>query len=138
MISEAQKIDGPSIKHDISLPISKIPTFLKKAEMAISKIINRKYILAFGHLADGNLHYNIGKPKKLKETEFKRIYNTINGLVFDLVQKLGGSFSAEHGIGKIKMNELKKYSKKEELRLKRNIKYLIDPKKIMNPGKVFK
>ena len=138
LISEAQKIDGPSIKHDISLPISKIPTFLKKAEMAISKIINRKYILAFGHLADGNLHYNIGKPKKLKETEFKRIYNTINGLVFDLVQKLGGSFSAEHGIGKIKMNELKKYSKKEELRLKRNIKYLIDPKKIMNPGKVFK
>ena len=137
-LSEAQKIEGPSIKHDISIPISKIPKFLIAAENLISKFIKKKHILVFGHLADGNLHYNISKPKNFKAYEFKKMYTKINSLVFELVHELGGSFSAEHGIGKIKIEELKKYSSKEELNLKKNIKFLIDPNKIMNPGKIFK
>ncbi len=137
-LSNAQKLEGPSIKHDISIPLSNIPLFLKKAENSISKYIEKKYILAFGHLADGNLHYNIGKPKKIKDSEFRLMSEKINNIVFDLVQKMGGSFSAEHGIGKLKIKELKRYSTKEELNLKKSIKLLLDPRKIMNPGKIFR
>jgi len=131
-------MEGLSIKHDISVPIDRIPDFLSKTEKLLSNFINKKYILVFGHLADGNLHYNVGKPEKLNQNEFKKMYARINNLVFSLVQKLGGSFSAEHGIGKIKIKELEKYSSKQELSLKRSIKLMIDPKKIMNPGKIFK
>ena len=136
LLNEAQKINGPSIKHDISIPIFKIPDFLRKAKLQLS-FFSEENILAFGHLADGNLHYNISKPKDMKIDEFKKLYKKVNLIIFDLVHNFGGSFSAEHGIGKIKIKEFKKYSTKHEYMLKKNIKKLIDPNNIMNPGKIF-
>ena len=136
-MSYAQKKDGPSIKHDISLPISKIPIFLKKAENKIYSILKDANILVFGHLADGNIHYNISSKTLLDKTKLDFFSKKINNIVFDLVYKYGGSFSAEHGIGKMKIKELEKYSSCQELSLKKQIKNLFDPHGIMNPGKVF-
>ena len=136
-LSQAQKINGSSIKHDISIPIKRIPYFLREAEIRLSKF-PKKNLLAFGHLADGNLHYNVSKPIDINNSNFKKLTRYVNKIIFDLVYDLGGSFSAEHGIGKIKTNELKKYSSKEEFMLKKNLKKLIDPNNIMNPGKIFK
>ena len=136
-LSQAQKLNGPSIKHDISITIEKISYFLKEAELKLSNIPKINF-LAFGHLADGNLHYNISKPYSISDSHFKKFHKVVNKTIFDLVYNLGGSFSAEHGIGKIKIKELKKYSSKEEFVLKQNIKKLIDPNNIMNPGKIFK
>ena len=137
LLSYAQKKDGPSIKHDISLPISKIPIFLKKAENKIYSILKDANILVFGHLADGNIHYNISSKTLLDKTKLDFFSKKINNIVFDLVYKYGGSFSAEHGIGKMKIKELEKYSSCQELSLKKQIKNLFDPHGIMNPGKVF-
>ena len=136
LLSSAQKLQGKSIKHDISIPISNIPAFLKKAESKL-KNFPKNNLLAFGHLADGNLHFNVSKPEKLKSYEFKNFYNKVNREIFDLVSSLGGSFSAEHGIGSIKKKEFKKYSSKEDYMLKKKIKDLLDPNNIMNPGKIF-
>ena len=94
--------------------------------------------LAFGHLADGNLHFNVSKPIDVNKSNFKKLKTYVNKTIFDLVYDLGGSFSAEHGIGKIKINEFKKYSSNEEFMLKKKLKKLIDPNNIMNPGKIFK
>ncbi len=136
LLSEAQRIQGNSIKHDISIPIDKIPFFLKKAQQSLIEF-RKENILSFGHLADGNLHYNISKPKKMNDDNFKKLKKKINSNIFDLVYKLGGSFSAEHGIGLIKKKEFKKYTSSEEFMLKKNLKKLLDPNNIMNPGKIF-
>ena len=135
-LSFAQKKDGPSIKHDISIPISKIPIFLEEAEKLIKKVLSNVRILVFGHIADGNIHYNISSEYIKDKRSFKFYSKKINTIVFDLVYKYKGSFSAEHGIGKMKIKELKKYSSPEELLVKMQIKKLFDPKGIMNPGKV--
>ena len=135
-LSLAQKRDGPSIKHDISIPVSKTSFFIKEAEDSIKKILPDSKILIFGHIADGNIHYNISS-NSIKDTKNFKIYSKkINTIVFDLVYKYNGSFSAEHGIGKMKIKELKKYSSPEELLVKTQIKKLFDPNGIMNPGKV--
>ena len=136
LLSEAQKINGKSIKHDISIPINKIPIFLNKANKVLS-VFHKDNVLAFGHLADGNLHYNISKPKEMSDTLFNKLHKQINSNIFDLVNDLGGSFSAEHGIGLIKKKEFKKYTSKEEYIIKNNFKKLLDPNNIMNPGKVY-
>ena len=94
-------------------------------------------MLTFGHLADGNIHFNVSQSDNLNKAEFNKLKKIINKVVFDLVYSMGGSFSAEHGIGKIKKNEFKKYSSKEEFMIKRNIKKILDPNNIMNPGKIF-
>ncbi len=135
-LSFAQKKDGPSIKHDISIPISKLPLFLKESEKSIKQVLSNSKILTFGHIADGNIHYNISSEYIKNENSFKFYSKKINTIVFDLVYKYKGSFSAEHGIGKMKIKELKKYSSYEELFVKMQIKKLFDPKGIMNPGKV--
>ncbi len=136
LLSEAQKINGKSIKHDISIPIEKIPLFLKTARKMLSGF-QKENILAFGHLAEGNLHYNISKPKEMSNALFNKLHKKINSNIFDIVNDLGGSFSAEHGIGLIKKKEFKKYTSKEEFVIKNNLKKLLDPNNIMNPGKVY-
>ena len=136
-LSFAQKKDGPSIKHDISIPISNIPKFIKKAEVSIKKVLPNSQILVFGHIADANIHYNISSKDIESKKNFELYSKKINTIVFDLVYKYNGSFSAEHGIGKMKIKELKKYSSVEEFNIKKQIKKLFDPNEIMNPGKVF-
>ncbi len=136
LLSEAQKLEGKSIKHDISIPINKISTFLKISKKNLVDF-KKSNILSFGHLADGNLHYNIIKPKDMTEEKFYKLRKKVNKNIFDLVHSLGGSFSAEHGIGIIKKNEFKKYASNGEFMIKKNLKNLLDPNNIMNPGKVF-
>ena len=105
-LSIAQKKNGPSIKHDISIPVSKIPLFIKEAEKLIIKILPNSKILTFGHIADGNIHYNISSNKIKNKKNMNFYSKKINTIVFDLVYKYNGSFSAEHGIGKMKLEEL--------------------------------
>ena len=107
--SYAQKKNGPSIKHDISLPISKIPIFIKESEELLKKVLPNANILIFGHLADGNIHYNISNNNILKRSNLDLYSKKVNTIVFDLVYKYNGSFSAEHGIGKMKVKEFIKY-----------------------------
>ena len=135
-MSEAQKLNGKSIKHDISIPIEKIPLFLKKAKVYLSDF-SKNNILTFGPLAEGTLHYNISKPKTMHKSVFNKLHKKVNSNIFNLVHDLGGSFSAEHGIGLIKKKEFKKYTSKEEFLIKYNLKKLLDPNNIMNPGKIF-
>ncbi len=136
LLSEAQKLNGKSIKHDISIPIEKIPLFLKKARKSLADF-SKNNILTFGHLAEGNLHYNISKPKRMSMSVFNKLHKKVNSNIFNIVHDLGGSFSAEHGIGLIKKKEFKKYTSKEEFIIKNNLKKLLDPNNIMNPGKIF-
>ncbi len=138
LLNKAQKLDGPSIKHDISIPVSIIPNFIKIVEKKLLPYVHKESILVFGHLADGNLHYNIRGDKTCSIKKFEKLRKVINNIVFETVHRFQGSFSAEHGIGVFKMNELLKYSNKEEYKLKKNIKKILDPKGIMNYGKVFR
>jgi FAD/FMN-containing dehydrogenase len=135
-ISEAQKIKGISIKHDISVPLSSIPDFLKQAGAALASEFPGIRVVAFGHLGDGNLHYNLSKPDALENTAFIASQSAVNRLVHDRVHALNGSISAEHGIGQLKREELLCYKSPVELALMRSIKQALDPLGLMNPGKI--
>jgi D-lactate dehydrogenase (cytochrome) len=132
----AQVEDGKNIKHDISLPISKIPHFIEQASLIILKQFPNARIIDFGHLGDGNLHYNIAAPSGESADVFMKNKGRMNELVHDLVDQMGGSISAEHGIGANKAHELIKYKNPIELELMRKIKKSLDPKGIFNPEKI--
>ncbi len=131
-ISEAQKKVGFSIKHDIALPLNRIVEFMTRAEQALLARHPESRIVAFGHLGDGNLHYNIFVDMNDEAT----IIEQINCVVHDLVAELNGSISAEHGLGQLKREEIKRYKSVTELAVMRSIKQALDPLGIMNPGKV--
>ncbi|MEQ9557236.1 MAG: FAD-binding oxidoreductase [Rhodospirillales bacterium] len=135
-IPEALKHCGPSAKHDISVPVSKIPEFLAKADPHAEKVIPGVTIMAFGHMGDGNLHYNLVMPKDTTPEDAERLRNEVPPGVHDIADSLGGSFSAEHGIGLLKVHEMERYKTDVEKHLLRSIKQALDPKGIMNPGKV--
>lgn len=137
-LSEAQKYDGGSIKHDISVPISAIPAFLTQAGELVAALIPGARPVPFGHLGDGNLHYNISQPPDMDKQEFLDKWPDLNRHVHDLVRKFNGSFSAEHGIGRMKVPEMERYKSKIELDLMRQIKNTLDPHNIMNPGVILK
>ncbi|MBD5801718.1 putative FAD-linked oxidoreductase [Azoarcus sp. Aa7] len=135
-ISEAQKIEGISIKHDISVPVSRIPVFLQRARAALTAIWPDVRIVAFGHIGDGNLHYNLSKPGAVDNAGFVARTGDVNRIVHDLVVALNGSISAEHGIGQLKRDENARYKSDVELDLMRTVKRALDPHGLMNPGKV--
>ena len=135
-ISEAQKIEGFSIKHDISVPVSRIPEFLDLAGDALQRAWPGIRIVAFGHVGDGNLHYNQSKPEAAENTAFIAAQAQVNERVHDIVHQLGGSISAEHGIGQLKREEILRYKSPLEMQMMRTIKQAFDPKGLMNPGKV--
>jgi FAD/FMN-containing dehydrogenase len=137
-ISEAQRPEGYSIKHDISLPVSAIPGFLARCEAALRAAFPDARIVAFGHLGDGNLHYNLSQPAGSAEpaAAFARHTAAVNRIVHDLVHGCGGSISAEHGLGQLKRGEITRYKSALELDLMRRIKSVLDPRGLMNPGKV--
>ncbi len=135
-ISEAEKKEGVSVKHDISLPISRIDEFLQRAEQALETAFPGVRIVAFGHIGDGNLHYNPSQPDPAKNTVFLAQQAQVNRIVYDLVTELGGSISAEHGIGQLKRGELAHYRSAVEISMMRAVKQALDPQGIMNPGKV--
>jgi FAD/FMN-containing dehydrogenase len=135
-ISDAQKLDGLNIKHDISLPVSAIPEFLVASEAALGAAFPGVRFVVFGHVGDGNLHYNLSAPEGVSTDAFMANMPRANRIVHDLVAARGGSISAEHGIGQLKRGELVRYKSEVELDLMRAIKRALDPRDLMNPGKI--
>ncbi|MBI3147401.1 MAG: FAD-binding oxidoreductase [Betaproteobacteria bacterium] len=135
-ISEAQKREGFSIKHDVSLPVSRLPEFLDRAGEAVASAFPGVRVVAFGHLGDGNLHYNLAMPRRADNAALIDATPQANRLVHDLVAALSGSISAEHGLGQLKREEIRRYKSALELELMARIKRALDPQGIMNPGKV--
>jgi FAD/FMN-containing dehydrogenase len=137
LMSEAQKPEGGSAKHDVSVPIARVPEFIRRANVIVERICPGARPVPFGHFGDGNIHYNISQPIGGDRQHFvTRTTHEINAAVHDLVHDLNGSISAEHGIGRSKRDELPRFKSAVELELMRGIKAVFDPNGIMNPGKV--
>ncbi|MCL2161986.1 MAG: FAD-binding oxidoreductase [Betaproteobacteria bacterium] len=134
--NEAQKREGFSIKHDISVPVSSIPEFIARADDALRAWQPGVRIIVFGHIGDGNLHYNLFPPPGEDEATFIARVDEANRIVYELVVALGGSISAEHGLGQLKREAIVRYKDALELELMRTIKHALDPHGLMNPGKV--
>ena len=134
---EAYKMEGNIITNDISVPIDKMENFFNVAEKNIIKMNSKIKFHPFGHIGDGNIHYNMIVPKKYSNDSYLSLRDNIYSYVNNLVEKFGGSFSAEHGIGQIKKNSLLKFKSKNEIKLMKNLKKAFDPKNILNPGKIF-
>jgi FAD/FMN-containing dehydrogenase len=135
-IPEAQKVDGVSVKHDVSVPVSLVPQLIERATERLAARFPDVRIVAFGHVGDGNVHYNCSKAQAQDAKAFFAQAPEVNSIVYDTVQELGGSISAEHGLGILKRDEIKHYKGALELELMRKVKRALDPKGIMNPGKV--
>jgi FAD/FMN-containing dehydrogenase len=135
-MSAAQKPEGGSIKHDISVPVAAVPDFIAEADAAVVKLIPGSRPVSFGHLGDGNIHYNVSQPVGGSASDFLDRWHEVNKVVFDIVIRMGGSISAEHGIGVLKRDELPDVKDKTAIELMRAFKAMLDPHGIMNPGKV--
>lgn len=135
-ISEAQNHEGPSLKHDISVPVSCIPDFIETTDQRLRDRFPGVRIVTYGHVGDGNLHYNISKPVGADDARFKAQHEAIMQVIYDLTVSFSGSISAEHGIGQAKRDAARHYKDPLELELMRAIKTTLDPKGLMNPGKV--
>ncbi len=135
-IAEAEKRHGVGLKHDISIPIGRMEEFLSRADVLLAAAAPEAELIAFGHVGDGNLHYNVHLPAGSDTEEHAAKATQITALIYDLVAELGGSFSAEHGVGILKREYLLHYKDEVELSLMRTLKKALDPANILNPGKV--
>jgi FAD/FMN-containing dehydrogenase len=135
-LSEAQKPEGGSIKHDVSVPVSKIPDMVDTTIRAVADYMPGIRPVPFGHVGDGNLHFNLTQPKGMDKAEYLSHWEPINRIVHDIVTSLSGSISAEHGIGIAKRDDLVRYKDPVELDMMRALKRAFDPVGIMNPGKL--
>ncbi len=133
---EGQKFEGGSIKHDVSVPVSRVADFIVAAIAAVEARLPGIRPLAFGHVGDGNVHFNLSQPVRAQTKVFMARWAEFNRIVHDLVQRFGGSISAEHGIGMMKRDELPRYKSPVELALMRKLKQTFDPAGLMNPGKI--
>jgi FAD/FMN-containing dehydrogenase len=137
-IPEAQRLDGGSLKHDISVPVASLPTFVERAAKWVQDNVPDGRLVAYGHVGDGNLHFNLNQAPGAAREEFLARGPKIERAIHDMVHELGGSFSAEHGIGRLKVGELERYASAVELDLMRALKHALDPNAILNPGKVLR
>ncbi|GAD22927.1 FAD-binding oxidoreductase [Acidovorax sp. MR-S7] len=135
-ITHAQQMDGGNIKHDISLPISRIPAFVEQMLPRLQQAFPGVRPIVYGHLGDGNLHFNVSAPRGVAPAAWQRETDAVNTLLHDVVVAMRGSISAEHGIGQLKRHELALYKTPAELDVMRRIKQALDPQGVMNPGKV--
>jgi FAD/FMN-containing dehydrogenase len=135
-MTEAQGYEGGSIKHDVSVPVSRVADFIIEASAAVSRAIPGIRPVPFGHVGDGNIHFNLSQPVGMDKADYLARWEEMNRIVHDIVAAREGSISAEHGIGRMKVEELTHYKSKVELDLMRKIKAALDPQGIMNPGKV--
>ena len=133
---EAQVAAGGTIAHDVSVPVSRIAEFLRRADAALNQAYPGIRPCAFGHVGDGNMHYNLVRPAHWDGARYRAERGNINRMVHDIIADLGGSISAEHGIGRARLDELEHYKGSTELALMRALKQAFDPQGIMNPGKV--
>ena len=136
ILPEVQKPEGGSVKHDVSVPIALVPQFLEQADAAVEKLIPGVRPVPFGHVGDGNIHYNVSQPVGADKEAFLARWYEVNAVVDDVVAKLGGSISAEHGIGVMKRDLLPGVKDPVALNLMRTFKRTLDPNNILNPGKV--
>jgi FAD/FMN-containing dehydrogenase len=133
----AQAEEGLNIKHDISIPVSRIPAFCRETDALLRQLIPGVRLVNFGHLGDGNLHYNVQAPAQGDPKEFlERWEDDVNSVVYDAVQRFDGSISAEHGVGSMKLAKLEKHKSPVALDLMRGIKHALDPRNTMNPNRV--
>ncbi|HEY7662386.1 MAG TPA: FAD-binding oxidoreductase [Xanthobacteraceae bacterium] len=136
MFGEVQRYEGGSIKHDVSVPVAAVPAFIAEATSAVTALIPGSRPLPFGHLGDGNIHYNVTQPVGADKAAFLARWDEVNAAVFAVVAKHAGSISAEHGVGVIKRDLLPKVKDPVAYELMRTLKRTLDPKGILNPGKV--
>ena len=136
VLPEVQKPEGGSIKHDISVPVAAVPDFLAEASAAVVKLIPGARPVPFGHVGDGNIHFNVSQPVGADQAAFLARWGEVNAVVDKIVLKYQGSISAEHGIGVLKRNSLPKVKDPVALELMRGLKRMLDPNGILNPGKV--
>jgi len=136
MFGEVQRHLGGSIKHDISVPIAAIPAFIEEANAAVVELIPGARPMPFGHVGDGNIHYNVNQPVGADKAQFLARWGDVNKVVFAVVKKYGGSISAEHGVGVMKRDILSEYKDPVAMDLMRGLKTMLDPNGILNPGKV--
>ena len=135
-MSDVQKHEGGSIKHDVSLPVARVPEFLERAAAIVDRICPGARPVPFGHLGDGNVHYNVSQPVDMDKAQYLSLWETMSSAVHQLVTEMDGSISAEHGIGRMKRGELERSKSPVALDLMRAIKSAFDPNGILNPGKV--
>ncbi len=132
----AEKKENFVIKHDVSIPLERMEQFIKETDQKLKKNFSAE-IINFGHIGDNNLHYNVSVSKNMKPNEEKRVLKKVNDIVYSHTTKFGGSISAEHGIGQLRKDDLKKYKSRFELEKMKSIKKIFDPFDIFNPGKIF-
>ena len=137
-IPEAQRIDGASLKHDISVAITALPDFVEQASRWVENNVPDGRLVVYGHVGDGNLHFNLNQAPGSDSHIFLAREPAIKRAIHDLVREFGGSFSAEHGIGRLKVEELEHYASAVEIDLMRAVKQALDPNGVLNPGKVLR
>jgi FAD/FMN-containing dehydrogenase len=135
-LPDTQRLEGGSLKHDVSVPVARIPEMIRRGNALIEKSMPGARPLSFGHFGDGNLHYNVSQPVGMDTAEFMRRWWEISGPLYDLVLELDGSISAEHGIGRLKRQQLVSVKSAIEIGMMRRIKQALDPQGILNPGKL--
>ncbi|MDE0308430.1 MAG: FAD-binding oxidoreductase [Acidiferrobacterales bacterium] len=135
-IVECQNYEGKSIKNDVSVPLSNIAQFIDRATASVESMIPDVRCFAYGHIGDGNIHFNLSQPPNMDGNEFFDQWNAVCDAVHEIADSLGGSFSAEHGIGLLKLRDMTRYKSTVELNMMNSIKLALDPDNIMNPGKV--
>ncbi|MFQ5775301.1 MAG: FAD-binding oxidoreductase [Kiloniellaceae bacterium] len=133
---EAQRFEGGSIKHDIAVPISAVPAFIERASAAVAALVPGIRPVPFGHIGDGNIHFNLSQPEGAERAAYLARWDEVSRAVHDIVADLNGSISAEHGIGRMKVAENARTKPAVEIELMRRIKAALDPDDLMNPGKV--
>jgi FAD/FMN-containing dehydrogenase len=136
LMSEVQKEEGGSIKHDVAVPVARVPELVARANQLVELMIPGARPVPFGHLGDGNIHYNVSQPPGMDRAIFLNYWEALNAAVHEIVLDLGGSISAEHGIGRMKRDLLPHAKQPLELELMRKIKAAFDPNGILNPGKL--
>jgi FAD/FMN-containing dehydrogenase len=135
-VPEAQRHAGPSLKHDISVPVASLPRFIREASAWVAQHVPDGILVSYGHAGDGNLHFNVNRAPNASTPTFMAREAQIKRAIHDIVARYDGSISAEHGIGRLKRDELARYAPPAELDVMRAIKQALDPHGIMNPGKM--
>jgi FAD/FMN-containing dehydrogenase len=135
-VVEAQTRAGASIKHDAAVPVAAVAAFLAEAKPALEAVLPGVTVNAFGHLGDGNIHFNLIQPPDMDTAAFLAMSGALNRRVHDLVGRYRGSISAEHGLGRLRREEIARYKSEIEIELMRRIKAALDPLGLMNPGKL--
>jgi FAD/FMN-containing dehydrogenase len=135
-LPEAQKFEGGSIKHDVSVPVSGVAAFIARASAAVAATLPGIRPVPFGHIGDGNVHFNLSQPPGMDMAAYLARWDEFAAIVHDIVADMGGSISAEHGLGRMKREEITRYKSPLEMELMRTLKHALDPKGLMNPGKL--